>query len=140
MKSKPDYWYKQSAVIPYRSGVNGLEILLISTRKGKKWTIPKGIIEQDLTEIESCLKEALEEAGVSGILLENKIGKYSYKKWGAKCRVSVYGLRVDLILDNWEEDFRERKWVEIDKIQKYIMKNDLLDIIIKVKKHVPKNS
>jgi 8-oxo-dGTP pyrophosphatase MutT (NUDIX family) len=48
-KEMPDWWYRQSAVVPYRRGTNGLEVLLITSRKRKRWVLPKGVIEPDMT-------------------------------------------------------------------------------------------
>ena len=61
--------FKQSAVVPYRLVKNEIEVLLITTRKGR-WIIPKGIIEPELSAAESAAKEALEEAGVKGEVSE----------------------------------------------------------------------
>jgi phosphohistidine phosphatase len=131
MKIKPEFWYKQSAVIPFRFFNGILQILIISTRKRKNWTIPKGIIEIGLSGKKSAAKEAFEEAGVKGELLTKKVGTYSYKKWRDICNVNVYGLEVNAILNNWEEDFRDRKWIEIRELEKYISNIDLLNIIKK---------
>ena len=132
MKNKPEYWYKQSAVIPFRSIGEKTEILIITTRKKKKWIFPKGIIELKMTARESALKEALEEAGVEGILRSKKLGNYSYKKWGGICKVKVYALEVISIMDVWEENFRERKWVEINEVGKYINEKEVLKIVTKL--------
>ena len=134
MRKKPDYWYKQSAVIPFRILDNRFEVLIVKTRKNKNWIFPKGIIEIGFSAKSSAEKEALEEAGVKGNLLPKRIGKYSYKKWGGKCSVKVYGLEVDSIFDNYEEDFRERKWVDIEKTANYILNEELLEIIKELKK------
>ena len=134
MRKKPDYWYKQSAVIPFRILDNRFEVLIVKTRKNKNWIFPKGIIEIGFSAKSSAEKEALEEAGVKGNLLPKRIGKYSYKKWGGKCSVKVYGLEVDSIFDNYEEDFRDRKWVDIEKTANYILNEELLEIIKELKK------
>ena len=66
--AKPEQWYRQSAVIPYRltqqieTGPPSVEVLLITSRKRKRWVIPKGIVEPKLSPLESALKEAYEEA------------------------------------------------------------------------------
>ncbi len=129
MKTKPEYWYEQSAIIPYRIINNKIEILIITSRKKKHWIIPKGIIENNLSPLESAQKEALEEAGVIGNGNENIIGKYKYKKWGGKCKVTVFSMEVKSYLDIWTEDFRERKWIGYEDIDKYINNKKLLKII-----------
>jgi phosphohistidine phosphatase len=131
MKTKPDYWYKQSAVIPFRFSVDKPEILIVTTRKKKKWTIPKGIVEIGLSDKKSAEKEALEEAGVKGNLLRKKAGNFSYEKWGGICQVNVYALEVETVLDDWQENFRERKWIEVRDLEKFITNKSLLKIIEK---------
>jgi len=128
-RNKPNYWYKQSAIIPYRN--NGeLEILLVTSRKKKKWIIPKGIIEQNLLPLKSAEKEALEEAGIKGITQNKSIGKYKYKKWGGTCNVKIFAMEVTEILDCWDEDFRERKWMNLENVKMEIEDSELLKIVI----------
>ncbi len=133
MKNKPNYWYKQSAVIPFRKSGELLEILLITSRKKKKWIFPKGIIEIGLTSKESAEKEAFEEAGIKGKILPKKIGNYSYKKWGSKCKVKVFAMQVTMELREWEEDFRERRWTNISNIENYIKNRNIIKIVNKLR-------
>lgn len=129
MRTKPDYWYRQSAVIPFRWNNKELEILIITSRKKKKWIIPKGIVEENLSPFESAQKEALEEAGVTGNGTGKLVGKYKYKKWGGKCRVEVFSLEVETINKEWPENFRERKWVKFNELNKYIKSKKLMKIL-----------
>lgn len=102
----------QSAVVPYRRLNGNTEILLITSTGGKRWLIPKGLIEPDMTPWESAANEAYEEAGVFGHTDETEIGVYEYFKWGATCRVRVYLMSVDKELDPFpESNFRTRRWV-----------------------------
>jgi len=127
-KTKPDYWYKQSAVVPFRNN-GSIEILLITTRKKKKWIIPKGIIEENLTPSQSAEKEALEEAGIIGVVSKKTIGKYKYTKWGGTCTVKVFAMEVNELHETWEEDFRERKWVPLNQVKNEINDDKLIKII-----------
>lgn len=131
MKTKPDYWYKQSAIIPYRLIDEEIEVLLITSQKKKHWVIPKGIVEKDLLPFDSAKKEALEEAGVTGKVDMKIIGKYKYKKWGDKCYVEVYSMEVETVYKYWLESFRERRWVKYNEIIKYIDNKKLMKIINK---------
>ena len=45
--------YRQSGVIPFRRRGAAIEILLITSRSGKRWVVPKGSVEPDLTPAES---------------------------------------------------------------------------------------
>ncbi len=127
--------FKQSAVVPYRHVKGEIEILLITTRKGR-WIIPKGIIESGLSAAESAAKEALEEAGVMGKLDENEIGNYSYEKWGGTCHVRVFLLCVTKMLDTWEEQFfRRRQWLPIKEAIAAVEDEALQKVLKKVGKH-----
>lgn len=128
---KPDYWYKQSAVIPYRKRDGKTKILLITSRSKNKWIIPKGIIEPELSPQKSAAKEALEEAGVVGKVDAGIIATYKYKKWGGICEVQVYAMRVNEILNEWEEDFRNRKWIDPNNFEKFVKNNNLIKVLNK---------
>lgn len=127
---RPAWMYKQSGVIPFRMEDKQIKILLISTKSGKKWGIPKGIIERKLKSAESAAKEAFEEAGVKGILLKPAIGKYKISKWEGICRVKVFLLSVKELCNSWpEESYRKRVWISLDQAEKYITRKKLLEII-----------
>jgi phosphohistidine phosphatase len=111
MRDKPDYYYRQSAVIPYRFRHGELEILLITSRHNRRWVIPKGIIEPELSAAASAAKEALEEAGVEGRIGTESIGSYQYDKWGGTCSVEVFPLEVERVHDEWTEAHRQRLWL-----------------------------
>ena len=98
----------QAAAIPVR----GEEVCLVTSSTGKRWGIPKGLIEPEETATDCALKEAWEEAGVSGTLDPESVGSYFYTKWGGTYRVTVYILRVTEVHDEWpEKALRERIWV-----------------------------
>src|SRR5262249_35031825 len=105
---------EQSAVIPYRLCDGTPEVLVITSSDGLRWVVPKGMIEPGMTPAESAGKEALEEAGVLGEVVAGPLGTYEYRKWGATCRVEVFLLRVDEVLDSWDEQFRTRVWLPVE--------------------------
>lgn len=130
---KPEYWYKQSAVIPYRKRNGKIEILLITSRNKKRWIIPKGIIEPDLSAQKSAAKEAMEEAGVTGKVEKQIIATYKYEKWDGVCEVQVYAMPVKEILNDWEESFRRRKWIDLNNFKKYVKDKNLIKVLTKFK-------
>lgn len=112
----PDYFYKQSGVISYRIKEGKLQILLITSRKKKRWIIPKGVIEPYMTPQQSAEQEAYEEAGVFGRITEGPVGVYEVEKWGGVCTVTVYPMQVTKVYEDWmESDFRKRKWMTPEK-------------------------
>lgn len=124
-------YIEQSAVIPYRINKGKVEILVITSRKNKRWVIPKGIIEPDMTPVESAQEEAKEEAGVTGTAYPDLLGTYKYKKWGGTCRVKVYLLKVENLMHTWLEDFRKREWVNVDEAAARVKEKALKSIIKK---------
>jgi len=109
---KPDSWYRQSGVVAVRVRDGEPQVLLVTSAGGKRWVIPKGIVESDHTPASSAAKEAWEEAGVTGKVSRRMIGRYRYAKWNGICTVLVYRLDVEEIHRTWPEaHVRRRKWL-----------------------------
>ena len=130
-RERPAHYYTQSAVVPYQLQQQALKILLVTSRKGKRWTLPKGIVDTELGAAASAAREALEEAGVRGELDEQIVGQLRYRKWGAVCQVSVFSMRVTEQLDDsdWPESWRQRRWVSVDQLAEYLDDPSLLDLL-----------
>jgi phosphohistidine phosphatase len=110
----PSWYYRQSGVIPYRHGVDGPEVLLITSRTRKRWILPKGVVEPGLSAIASAANEAFEEAGVKGRVAEPSLGSFSYAKWDGDCTVEVFAMAVEEVLDDWPERAeRTRRWMPL---------------------------
>lgn len=121
---------KQSGVIPYRIEQGRIEVLLITSSKGKRWIIPKGWIKPFKSVARSAAEEALEEAGILGAVQTPAIGTYEHRKWGLPCRVEVFLMRVETELEYWlEGDRRQRQWVSLDKAVKRIEQPELKQIL-----------
>jgi len=112
--NKPSWFYRQSGVVPFRETNGDIELLLITTRKQQRWTIPKGIVEPGMTSSASAIKEAWEEAGIRGFLLSGPLGIYEQQKWGGICRIEVFLFQVKEQAESWpESSFRQRRWFPI---------------------------
>jgi 8-oxo-dGTP pyrophosphatase MutT (NUDIX family) len=100
---------EQVAALPWRSGRDGMEILLVTSRGTGRWVLPKGWIEQSDTEpAEAAAREALEEAGVIGDIAKTGLGFYVYSKLldggpSVSVRVRVYPLKVERQLKRFKE-------------------------------------
>lgn len=70
---------RQVAAVCYRQGSGGLEFLLVRTTGGR-WTFPKGRIDLPRGLVGSAEQEALEEAGVTGIIHPEPITHYLHAK------------------------------------------------------------
>ena len=130
MSAKPRWLFNQSGVIPYIKTNGDIKIVLITNIKSKRWVIPKGVIELDLTPQASAVKEAYEEAGIKGIVEENEVGSYQYVKWGDICTVKVYLLKVTNLLTDWpEKDKRTRRLCSVEEALSMIEEEGLKRII-----------
>lgn len=113
MSKTPQHYIQQSAVIPFRRRRGQLEVLLITSSSNKRWVIPKGDKEPELSPRKSAAREALEEAGIEGSVSGESVGSYAYEKGGDLCRVRVFTMAVEVIHDKWQESYRERRWLDL---------------------------
>jgi 8-oxo-dGTP pyrophosphatase MutT (NUDIX family) len=122
--------FKQFAALPYRMRDDDVEILLITTRKKGRWSLPKGWPIRRGTPQTTAKIEAYEEAGVRGEIGGEKIGQFT--KWRRRkmqsvlCEVEIFPLEVKRQQNDWPEK-RERKriWVAARKAAKLVKKSGL---------------
>ena len=69
----------QVAALPWRD-LNGLEIMLVSSRETRRWIIPKGWPMAGRSNSVAAAIEAIEEAGLLGAISVEPIGFYTYAK------------------------------------------------------------
>ena len=111
-----EFDFTQSAIIPYSIKDGELQILLITSIRKKKWIIPKGFIEFNLSAFESAKKEAFEEAGVIGTNETIELGSFTIKKYGGLTNIVVYSMEVEKFKDDYpEKNLRKRKWYSVDE-------------------------
>ncbi|XP_010547362.1 PREDICTED: nudix hydrolase 16, mitochondrial-like [Tarenaya hassleriana] len=98
-----------------------IEVLMISSPSGPGLLFPKGGWENDETVEEAAAREAVEEAGVRGILMDF-LGDYQFKSKTHQdefspeglCKAAMYALYVKEELGSWpEQDTRTRAWLTI---------------------------
>ena len=110
---------KQFAALPVAMMDGRLHVLLITTRETRRWIIPKGQPEKNVGASALASLEAFEEAGVSGDIQREPIGRYRSSKRLASgrslpCEVTVFRLDVTRYLDDWKEKReRERRWLPL---------------------------
>ncbi|XGV96122.1 MAG: NUDIX hydrolase [Leptolyngbya sp. BL-A-14] len=105
---------RQSSAIPYRLNDGMVEVLLITSTKHQHWIVPKGWIAWGFSAADSAVKEAWEEAGVTGRVLTPAFAVYPDRKWGYPCQVEVFLLSVEVVRDEWPEaNKRRRQWLSL---------------------------
>lgn len=116
--------------------VNGkVQVLLITSRRRKRWILPKGWPMDEATPVEAAQTEAWEEAGVTGKAKSVCLGIYSYIKEMDEgeqlpCVVAVFPVKVKKIRSDWpEKSMRRRKWMSLKEASKAVAEKELADII-----------
>ncbi|KAJ6326407.1 hypothetical protein OIU78_013497 [Salix suchowensis] len=103
-------------------------VLMISTPKRDDLVFPKGGWEDDETLDEAACREAIEEAGVKGILDENPLGVWEFRSKSSQnsctlaggCRGYMFGLQVTEELDHWPgQASYSRKWLTIEEASEH---------------------
>ncbi|HEX4635545.1 MAG TPA: NUDIX hydrolase [Rhizomicrobium sp.] len=121
-----------------------LEVLLITSRSRKRWIMPKGWLEPDMTPADNAAREAFEEAGVTGKVKAEPIGSYHYLKekkdgGGVPCQVDVFALAVSGQLEDWpEKNLRSYAWLPVDQAVSVVAEPGLRQILKDFRKrHAP---
>jgi 8-oxo-dGTP pyrophosphatase MutT (NUDIX family) len=125
-----EFDFTQSAIIPYSIKDGELQILLITSIRKKKWIIPKGFIEFNLSAFESAKKEAFEEAGVIGTNETIELGSFTITKYGGRTNIVVYSMEVEKFKDDYpEKNLRKRKWYSVEEAIKTISVPEIVEMI-----------
>lgn len=126
-----------AGAIPVRRTSEGVEVLLITSRSTRRWVIPKGMIESDQSPRQTASAETMEEAGVSGRLSNQPVGRYEHQKRSGGVIVEVYLLEVDTVHARWDEsDERTRLWFSADEAATLVEDEDLSKMIRQVAKEL----
>ncbi|MBM86563.1 MAG: NUDIX hydrolase [Rhodospirillaceae bacterium] len=131
----------QVAALPIIKTRSGIEILLITTRKSRRWILPRGWATKGLSLSESAAREAAEEAGVIGQIDDRVIGTYDYRKridagYDLDCHVFVYPLHVLVHQLDWKErGQREVFWCPIEAAVSLVEDDGLSNLL----SHLSKN-
>jgi 8-oxo-dGTP pyrophosphatase MutT (NUDIX family) len=125
----------QYGALPWRMHGNVLLILLITSRRTRRWIIPKGWPMEGCKPTVCAAREAEEEAGVTGEIANVSIGQFRYMKLlrdGVElpCRVEVYPLKVTNERPDWDEmDARERRWCTVPEAAAAVLEPQLKMVI-----------
>lgn len=127
----------QYGALPYRFTAEGaVEFLLVTSRRTRRWIIPKGWPIKGLRPAQSAAREAFEEAGVLGKIGRQSLGSFQYRKLlkpnsdFVECQVQVFPLRVKQELVDWPEVHeRELRWLDAAGAAQIICDAGLKDLV-----------
>ena len=121
----------QFGAICWRRKGGEVQVLLITSRRRKRWIIPRGWPMDRATPAEAAATEAWEEAGVEGKVKPVCLGIYSYDKEVrdgefTPCVVAVFPIRVKVLHAKFpERNERKRKWFSLEKAAKLVSEPEL---------------
>ncbi len=126
---------QQVAALPYRVGA-GVEIMVVSSRETRRWVLPKGWPMKGKTLHAAAEREALEEAGIEGVISARALGQYHYVKRMKNgstplCAVSVFPLLVTRERETWQESAqRTTRWMPVETAAAAVDEPELKEIIL----------
>eukprot|EP00736_Rhodelphis_marinus_P011721 Rmarinus@m.8057 len=118
----------RAGCIPYRVDIDAKpQVLLITSRKHPgQWILPIGGVEDGEDIVTAAVREAMEEAGVTGAV-SMKVGAFDDKSKG--WRAHLFALRVKSLLDEgaWPESHeRQRQWFSFDDAESVLQPRPIL--------------
>lgn len=125
----------QFAALCYRIKRGKVQVLLVTSRRTKRWIVPKGWPMEGRTPAASALQEAWEEAGVRGRAEEPCLGVYSYAKGrletdDLQCLAMLYPVSVTALSKRFPEyGQRRRRWVSRKKAARLVTEPELAQLI-----------
>ena len=127
----PQVDLRQAAALPFRLKKGRVEFCLVSVRRGASWTLPKGNIEPGEAGTGCAVREAFEEAGLEGRLLEPELCRYADRKGKRSVEVTVWLLDVETCWTKWpEKKTRTRRWVSPRKAIRLLARPRLVATVI----------
>jgi 8-oxo-dGTP pyrophosphatase MutT (NUDIX family) len=120
--------YRQYGAVPFRRRKGTIEILLVTSRKSKRWTLPKGWPKKSPRA--TARAEAFEEAGVRGKVGRRAVGEVVYQKRKGirrvRCRLKIFPLAVKRRAKKWPERHqRSSRWFNLRTAAKKCSNQDL---------------
>ncbi len=125
----------QFGALCWRMRSGGPQILLVTSRRTKRWITPKGWPMAGQTPAGAAATEAWEEGGVEGRISNRCIGIFTYTKVlevgeDLPCVVALFPLKVRRLLKDWPERHeRQRRWMSRSKAARAVLEPELARIL-----------
>lgn len=121
---------KSCGMVVFDKRENELKVLLVHHNKGH-WGLPKGHIEENETEIETALRETLEETGIKAKIIKNFRDVITYKPRENSIKDVVYfmGEKKNNEVIPQLEEVSEAGFIEINKAIELVDYNNEKNVI-----------
>mmetsp|Transcript_1394 Transcript_1394/g.8600 ORF Transcript_1394/g.8600 Transcript_1394/m.8600 type:complete len:217 (-) Transcript_1394:3162-3812(-) len=136
---------------PSQGQTKGLEVLLVSSRRGDGLVLPKGGWESDEDVLEAAKRETWEEAGVLCEAFES-LGTFTYRNKLGKthpealegpgsCVAHMYACQVVQVKEAWpEQHMRNRVWCNWERALEGLKHEWMRDALLAWEKKLEKKS
>jgi len=127
----------QTGALPWRRKKKGVEVLLVTGRRSRRWTIPKGWPMPGKSLAEAAAQEAFEEAGVRGTIDPEPLGSFRHTKTNLAIgdldvTILVHPMWVEHELPKWPElGQRKRKWFKAEDAAQRVDSEELRVLIMR---------
>jgi 8-oxo-dGTP pyrophosphatase MutT (NUDIX family) len=133
----------QTGALPWRvAPKKGFQVLLVTGRRSRRWTIPKGWPINGKSLAEAAEVEAFEEAGVTGKVDPRPLGSFDHTKQHLPSgtldvSILVHPMCVERQLSKWPEfGQRRRKWFSVKEAVKRVDSEQLGALIVQSAKRM----
>lgn len=129
-------------IIPFNCRDDMTAVLFVTSQTRGRWILPKGKRKDHESQIDACLREGFEEAGVRGKVMEDFPMTQLVTKQTATEKlclpVTYYPLFVTEQVDNWpEKERRQRHWALIEDAPNVAYREDFHAILNQFKNLIP---
>ena len=112
---------KSCGVLPYRIENGKREFLLVYETFSKCWSLPKGHVERGETDVQTALRELMEETGLTAELDTTRTAAIEYPISSfARKEVAFYLGQVEGVPKVREGDIEKFKWVTEEELKDYL--------------------
>lgn len=112
---------KSCGVLPYRIENGKREFLLVYETFSKCWSLPKGHVERGETDVQTALRELMEETGLTAELDTTRTAAIEYPISSfARKEVAFYLGQVEGVPKVREGEIEKFKWVTEEELKDYL--------------------
>jgi ADP-ribose pyrophosphatase YjhB (NUDIX family) len=120
--------------------VNEYNEIIVVSQKGTSWSLPKGHLEENETELDGALREIYEETGVINLELVKLLG--SYERYSMRDELELKTITLFLFralkqeLNPIDKDNPEAIWIHKDKVRELLTHPKDKEFFLKISEQI----